>query len=116
MSNYHIKHLEEYFQVYRKSVQNPEAFWEEIAEEHFVWRAKWDRVLSWISQNRRLNGLRVLSLTLQRTAWTGICLPNQTIRPSYLNPMILKRKHSISHTGNCMKGYAGWRMYSGKME
>ncbi|MDO6490317.1 MULTISPECIES: acetate--CoA ligase [unclassified Cellulophaga] len=47
MSNYHIKHLEEYFQVYRKSVRNPEAFWEEIAEEHFLWRKKWDNVLSW---------------------------------------------------------------------
>ncbi|MDG1572665.1 acetate--CoA ligase [Robiginitalea sp. M366] len=47
MSNYHIKHLEEYFQVYRKSVRDPEAFWEEIAEEHFVWRRKWDRVLRW---------------------------------------------------------------------
>ncbi len=47
MSNYHIKHLEEYFQVYRKSVRNPEGFWEEIAEEHFVWRKKWDKVLSW---------------------------------------------------------------------
>ncbi|MGB5371284.1 MAG: acetate--CoA ligase [Flavobacteriaceae bacterium] len=47
MSNYHIKHLEEYFQVYRKSVRNPEAFWEEIAEEHFVWRKKWDQVLKW---------------------------------------------------------------------
>ena len=47
MSNYHIKHLEEYFQVYRKSVRDPEAFWEEIAEEHFVWRKKWDRVLRW---------------------------------------------------------------------
>jgi acetyl-CoA synthetase len=47
MSNYHIKHLEEYFQVYRKSVRDPEAFWEEIAEEHFSWRRKWDRVLSW---------------------------------------------------------------------
>ncbi|WP_290697107.1 acetate--CoA ligase [Lacinutrix sp.] len=47
MSNYHIKHLEEYFQVYRKSVNNPEAFWEEIAEEHFLWRKKWDTVLSW---------------------------------------------------------------------
>lgn len=45
MSNYHIKHLEEYFQVYRKSIRNPEVFWEEIAEEHFVWRKKWDRVL-----------------------------------------------------------------------
>jgi len=47
MSNYHIKHLEEYFQVYRKSVRNPEAFWEEIAEEHFVWRKKWNNVLEW---------------------------------------------------------------------
>jgi acetyl-CoA synthetase len=47
MSQYHIKHIEEYFQVYRKSVNQPETFWEEIAEEHFVWRKKWDRVLSW---------------------------------------------------------------------
>ncbi|WP_396634909.1 acetate--CoA ligase [Maribacter sp. R86514] len=47
MSNYHIKHLEEYYQVYRKSVRNPEAFWEEIAEEHFVWRKRWDNVLTW---------------------------------------------------------------------
>ena len=47
MSNYHIKHLEEYYQVYRKSVRNPEVFWEEVAEEHFHWRKKWDSVLEW---------------------------------------------------------------------
>ncbi|WP_317193992.1 acetate--CoA ligase [Aquimarina mytili] len=47
MSNYHIKHLEEYYQVYRKSVRDPETFWAEIAEEHFMWRRKWDNVLSW---------------------------------------------------------------------
>ena len=47
MSNYHIKHLEEYYQVYRKSIREPENFWEEVAEEHFVWRKKWDNVLSW---------------------------------------------------------------------
>ena len=47
MSNYHIKHLEEYFQVYRKSVNQPEAFWEEIAEENFMWRKKWNAVLDW---------------------------------------------------------------------
>ena len=47
MSNYHIKNLEEYFTVYRKSVRYPETFWEEIAEEHFMWRKKWDEVLSW---------------------------------------------------------------------
>ncbi len=47
MSNFHIKHLEEYYQVYRESVRNPEVFWEEIAEEHFIWRKKWDKVLEW---------------------------------------------------------------------
>ncbi len=47
MSNYHIKHLEEYFQVYRKSINEPESFWEEIAEENFVWQKRWDKVLEW---------------------------------------------------------------------
>ena len=47
MSYYHIKNLEEYFQVYRKSVRDPEIFWEEIAEEHFLWRKRWDKVLEW---------------------------------------------------------------------
>lgn len=47
MSNYHIKHLEEYYQVYRESIKDPENFWEEIAEEHFLWRKRWDKVLSW---------------------------------------------------------------------
>ena len=51
MSNYHIKAFEEYYQVYRKSVRNPEQFWEEIAEEHFVWRKKWSNVLSWDFKN-----------------------------------------------------------------
>jgi len=47
MSNYHIKHLEEYYQVYRKSVNHPEGFWEEFAEEHFLWRKKWNTILEW---------------------------------------------------------------------
>ena len=47
MSNYHIKHLEEYFQVYRKSVRNPEVFWGEIAEEHIMWSKKWNSVLDY---------------------------------------------------------------------
>ncbi len=47
MSNYSIKNLEEYFQVYRKSVRDPEGFWEEIAEENFIWRKRWDTVLEY---------------------------------------------------------------------
>lgn len=47
MSNYHIKNLEEYFNVYRKSVRDPEGFWEEIAEENFLWRKRWNKVLEY---------------------------------------------------------------------
>ena len=55
MSNYHIKHLEEYFKVYRKSVREPEVFWEEIAEEHFLWRKRWNNVLSWDFKKPEIN-------------------------------------------------------------
>ena len=36
----------DYQKVYEKSVENPEAFWAEIAED-FVWRKKWNTVLEW---------------------------------------------------------------------
>ncbi|PSG86266.1 acetate--CoA ligase [Aurantibacter aestuarii] len=47
MSQYHIKNLQEYLQVYKKSIDEPETFWAEIAEEQFIWHKKWNKVLSW---------------------------------------------------------------------
>ena len=41
-----IRSFEEYTQVYKKSVDQPEAFWGEIAE-NFKWQKKWDKVLDW---------------------------------------------------------------------
>lgn len=43
---FQIKSYEEYRDVYQKSIDNPEAFWDEIAQ-NFVWRKKWDTVLNW---------------------------------------------------------------------
>jgi acetyl-CoA synthetase len=43
---YQIKSLEEYNEVYKKSVNEPEEFWAGIAE-NFSWRKKWDKVLEW---------------------------------------------------------------------
>ncbi|HTQ28321.1 MAG TPA: acetate--CoA ligase [Puia sp.] len=43
---YQIRSLEEYQSAYRKSVENPEAFWGEIAG-HFQWKRSWDKVLEW---------------------------------------------------------------------
>ena len=41
-----IKTLSEYFQEYKKSLDQPEQFWAQIAEE-FLWKKPWDKVLSW---------------------------------------------------------------------
>ena len=41
-----IKTLDEYKEVYQRSVQDPEGFWAEQAET-FQWRKKWDQVLKW---------------------------------------------------------------------
>ena len=41
-----IDSLAEYFKEYEKSVNDPEKFWEGIANE-FIWRKKWDKVLEY---------------------------------------------------------------------
>jgi len=43
---YQIKSLEQYHQDYKKSAEDPEGFWGNIAE-NFQWRKKWDKVLNW---------------------------------------------------------------------
>ncbi len=41
-----INSLQEYNERYQQSVENPEKFWENIAET-FTWKKKWDTVLDW---------------------------------------------------------------------
>ncbi|MDI9366016.1 MAG: acetate--CoA ligase [Flavobacterium sp.] len=43
---YQINSFEEYQAAYKKSVENPEGFWGEIAS-NFLWRKQWDKVLNW---------------------------------------------------------------------
>ena len=42
----HIKSLEEYETLYKKSIEDPEKFWAEAAEE-LHWFKPWDKVLDW---------------------------------------------------------------------
>jgi acetyl-CoA synthetase len=41
-----IKSPADYEQVYQQSIQHPEKFWAEVADD-FVWRKKWDKVLEY---------------------------------------------------------------------
>ena len=44
--NYQITSFEEYQKAYQRSVEDPEGFWAEIAQE-FSWRKPWDTTLQW---------------------------------------------------------------------
>lgn len=44
--NFTISSFDEYKKAYQKSVEQPEEFWAEIAE-NFTWKKKWDKVLEW---------------------------------------------------------------------
>ncbi|GCC51703.1 acetate--CoA ligase [Chryseotalea sanaruensis] len=43
---FQITSREAYDEAYKKSVQDPEAYWAEVASS-FVWQKKWDKVLDW---------------------------------------------------------------------
>jgi acetyl-CoA synthetase len=43
----HIKSIQEYEQLYKRSVDDPEKFWAEMAEKNLTWFKKWDRVLEY---------------------------------------------------------------------
>jgi acetyl-CoA synthetase len=43
----HIKSLKDYEKIYKKSVDDPEGFWAEMAEQNLSWYKKWDKVLEY---------------------------------------------------------------------
>jgi acetyl-CoA synthetase len=43
----HIKSFEEYDSIYKRSVEDPEGFWAEMAESQLTWYKKWDKVLEY---------------------------------------------------------------------
>jgi acetyl-CoA synthetase len=43
----HIGTLEEYEKLYKRSVEDPEGFWAEMAETQLTWYKKWDKVLEY---------------------------------------------------------------------
>lgn len=50
---FQIKSKEDYHAAYERSINDPEGFWAEIAE-NFYWRKKWDKVLDWNFQEPKI--------------------------------------------------------------
>ncbi|MDP6419016.1 MAG: acetyl-coenzyme A synthetase N-terminal domain-containing protein, partial [Candidatus Krumholzibacteria bacterium] len=43
----HIQSKEQYLEMYQRSIEDPDAFWAEQAEERLSWHKKWDKVSEW---------------------------------------------------------------------
>ncbi|MDI1471487.1 MAG: acetate--CoA ligase [Thermodesulfovibrio sp.] len=43
----YIKSMAEYEAMYKRSIEDPEGFWAEIAEQNITWYKKWDKVLDY---------------------------------------------------------------------
>ena len=76
-----IKSMDEYKAMYKKSVEDPDGFWGEIAET-FYWEKKWDKVgiLTTACPRGRcsLNGLKMPRPILHITVWIVIWIPGAT--------------------------------------
>lgn len=46
MQHLKITSLQDYKDTYKKSIEQPEQFWDEVAQS-FVWKKKWDKTLEW---------------------------------------------------------------------
>ena len=67
MYPYQLNSLEEYHSAYQKSIDQPEEFWAEIAE-NFQWKKKWDKVLDWNFVEPSIQWFKVGHWTLPKIA------------------------------------------------
>lgn len=62
-----ISNPEEYKESYRKSIEQPEAFWNAIAS-HFEWRKPWDQTLDWNFTDPKIEWFRGAKLNITENA------------------------------------------------
>lgn len=68
-----ITTLEQYHDVYQQSINQPEEFWSTIAE-NFLWKQKWNKVLSWNFKEPNINWFEGAKLNI-----TDNCLDRHLI-------------------------------------
>jgi acetyl-CoA synthetase len=63
MGNFRINTQAEYQSAYKKSIEQPEQFWSDIAE-NFTWYKKWDKVVDWDFKNYNVKWFEGASLNI----------------------------------------------------
>ncbi len=64
MSSYQIDTLKKYDDSYKKSVNNPETFWDELALQNFIWNKKWSKVVDWDFKKAKVSWFKDAKLNI----------------------------------------------------
>ena len=64
MSSYQIDTLKKYDDSYKKSVNNPETFWDELASQNFIWNKKWSKVVDWDFKKAKVSWFKDAKLNI----------------------------------------------------
>ena len=64
MSSYQIDTRKKYDDSYKKSVNNPETFWDELASQNFIWNKKWSKVIDWDFKKAKVSWFKDAKLNI----------------------------------------------------
>ena len=64
MSSYQIDTRKKYDDSYKKSVNNPETFWDELASQNFIWNKKWSKVVDWDFKKAKISWFKDAKLNI----------------------------------------------------
>ena len=89
-----LKTFEEYKTAYKKSIDSPEQFWAEIAE-NFTWQKKWDNVLDWNFEEPNIKWFLNAKFNITENA-IDRHLPDKANKTAFIwEPNSLDAKHRV---------------------
>ena len=68
MENYSIKDLPDYFKQYKRSIKNPKKFWDQIADENFVWYQRWTKVVDFDMEEAKIKWFKNAKLNITKNS------------------------------------------------
>lgn len=66
MRNYVIEDLPHYFEQYKKSIKNPKKFWDQIADQNFVWYQRWSKVVKYDMNEAKITWFKDAKLNITK--------------------------------------------------
>jgi len=66
MRNYVIEDLPHYYEQYKKSIKNPKKFWDNIADQNFVWYQRWSKVVKYDMNEAKITWFKNAKLNITK--------------------------------------------------